>query len=125
MAFSPDGARFLTCSLDQTAQLWDTATRKAIGPPLIYDGFWPRSDFSRDGRQILVSDAGANLSAVWPSPPGPVEGDHQRVVLWAQVRSGLALDEAREDDAAVASVRLRAIYKLRPPRAEGGNAAAP
>src|SRR5262249_2056590 len=36
LAVSPDGARFALGYDDGKVRLWDTATRKAIGPPLIH-----------------------------------------------------------------------------------------
>ena len=33
-AFSPDGKRIVTASLDKTARVWDAATGQPIGEPL-------------------------------------------------------------------------------------------
>ena len=33
-AFSPDGKRIVTASVDKTARIWDAATGKPIGEPL-------------------------------------------------------------------------------------------
>jgi WD40 repeat protein len=61
---SPDGSRVLTGGADATARLWETATGRAIGPPLQHDeGIEPAPGrrcevtalaFSTDGKNILT-----------------------------------------------------------------------
>ena len=92
VAFSPDGSRILTCSLDQTARLWDTATQKPIGPPMRHEAWWPEVSFSPDGSQLLVAGK-RGTAQVWTVPPGPLNGDRERIVLWAQVITGLERDD--------------------------------
>ena len=91
LAFSPNGSRFLSCSLDQTLRFWDASTLKPIGPPLRHSGRWPDVSFRSDGTQILVADETGN-NQIFDAPPGPVEGDRERIVLWVQVVTGLQLD---------------------------------
>ena len=38
-AYSPDGKRILSWSLDKTLRLWDAATGAAIGEPLRHESF--------------------------------------------------------------------------------------
>ena len=54
VAFSPDGSRFLTCSLDGTAQVSDTATVKPLGPRLNHETWWPYGSFSPDGGELFM-----------------------------------------------------------------------
>jgi WD40 repeat protein len=55
VAFSPDSATFLTASTDKTIRLWETATRRPLGPPLDHEathfGFFAAA-FSPDGRAV-------------------------------------------------------------------------
>src|SRR6185369_7719922 len=36
-AFSPDGKRLVTASVDRSARVWDTATGTMLGSPLLHD----------------------------------------------------------------------------------------
>ncbi|MHC4538323.1 MAG: protein kinase domain-containing protein [Planctomycetota bacterium] len=91
VAFSRDGSQFLACSIDRTARLWDAATLKPIGPPLEHSSWWPHTSFSPDGSEILLADRYVT-AAVWQAPPGPLEGDYERLVCWVQVVTGMELD---------------------------------
>jgi len=53
VTLSPDGATLVTGSRDNTAQRWDTATGKPIGPPLPHGGWVRAVVFSLDGKTIL------------------------------------------------------------------------
>jgi eukaryotic-like serine/threonine-protein kinase len=48
--FSPDGARVLSCSEDNTAHIWDVATGKEVCPPLKHEP--PVARFTDDGRPV-------------------------------------------------------------------------
>ena len=89
--FSPDGSLILVCFMDHIAQLWDAATLKSVGPPLEHDCWWPQASFSPDGSEILLADGDGN-AAVWRVPPGPVQGDYERIACWVQVVTGMELD---------------------------------
>jgi WD40 repeat protein/serine/threonine protein kinase len=54
--FSPDGARILTASWDNTAKLWDAASGKLIGSFAHQDGV-VHTAFSSDGERILTASA--------------------------------------------------------------------
>ena len=73
--------------------MWDTATQKPIGPAVTHEAFWPTVSFSPDGSQFLVTDK-RGTAWLWDAPPGPIQGDQEQIVLWAQVVTGLQLDES-------------------------------
>ena len=54
--FSPDGARILTASWDETAKLWDAASGKLIAS-FAHQGIVYHAAFSPDGARILTASA--------------------------------------------------------------------
>ena len=70
MAFSPDGRRIVSGSSDNTLRLWDAATGKPIGPPLLghTSRVWSVA-FSPDGRRI-VSGSFDNTLRIWDAATG-------------------------------------------------------
>jgi WD40 repeat protein len=95
VAFSPDGKTVLTGSHDKTARLWDAGTGKPIGAPLQHQGPVVAVAFSPDGKTVLTGSGWPDKSArLWRLPQ--VTGDPERVALWAQVVTGIDLDEHGE-----------------------------
>jgi WD40 repeat protein len=117
VAFSPGGQTVVTGSMDETARLWDAATGKPLSMPLRHDGSVLRVAFSPDGQTVLTG--GGNQAHLW-TPPAPVEGDVERVVLWTQVLTGLELDAdgvARVLDGATWQQRRQRLEELGGPPA--------
>ena len=54
VAFSPDGKTILTGSLDNTARLWDAATGRPLGQPIVHSSAVMSVAFSPDGKTILT-----------------------------------------------------------------------
>jgi WD40 repeat protein len=78
VAFSPDGAFLLTAHETGSAQLWDLATRKPVGPPAVLIGPIRTVTFTPDGRNCacVASDGTVPLAGdspdrrAGPRPPG-------------------------------------------------------
>jgi WD40 repeat protein len=92
--FSPDGKTVMTASYDGTAQLWDVATTRPIGPPWQHPIFVRFVSFSPDGKTVLTltgGDVGRDIARLWKIPT-PIEGDPQRMNRWVQSLTGMHLD---------------------------------
>jgi WD40 repeat protein len=64
-AFSPDGARVVTASNDQTARVWDAATGEPLTGPLEHQGTVWTAAFSPNGMRVVTA------SGDHRSPPQP------------------------------------------------------
>jgi WD40 repeat protein len=63
-AFSPDGARIVTASSDNTARIWDAATAKEIAVLRGHEGFVNSAAFSPDGARIVTASSD-NTARIW------------------------------------------------------------
>jgi WD40 repeat protein len=93
VAFSPDGKFLATGDWDDLVRLWDAGTQKPIGPALRHGGPVLAVAFRPDGRALLSASTGDNAVRHWPVS-SPADGERARLVLWAQVTTGLELDPA-------------------------------
>ncbi len=84
VAFSPDGKTILTGSWDKTARLWEIATGKPIGQPLVHPNPIKSSVFRPDGKTILT--ACWDAARLWDAATGRPTGEpiaHPSVVMFA------------------------------------------
>jgi WD40 repeat protein len=92
VAFSPDSTTALAGSWDKTARLWDVATGKPVGPPHRHESALRAVSFDQSGDTMMTaSDDG--IIHIWDPPPLTLHADVEQIVLWAQVITGLELDE--------------------------------
>ena len=70
--------------------MWDVATGKVLGSPVLLDGVKPVS-FSANGRTLAVAGSGGQI-VVWQAAPPPLVGAVERIRLWVEVLTGLELD---------------------------------
>jgi WD40 repeat protein len=91
VAFSPDGRALLVCGSEGTARLWDVATGQPLGPelPNKVTGL-PYAAFNQQGSHFLIQ--GENGTRLYRMPV-PVQGTVERLTLWAQVLTGVELDD--------------------------------
>jgi hypothetical protein len=91
--FSPGGDIVMTGS-DPTMRLWDVRSGKQVGPNLTHPGIGTggcrRSVFFADDR-TLVSAGTDKMVRRWPVPV-PIAGTPERLTLWVQALTGMALD---------------------------------
>jgi WD40 repeat protein len=63
-AFSPNGSRIVTASVDNTARIWDAATAKEIAVLRGHDSFVWSAAFSPDGSRIVTA-SGDKTARIW------------------------------------------------------------
>ncbi len=78
LAFGPGGALLLTAHESGSAQLWDVATRKSIGPPAVLIGPIRAISFTPDGKTCLCVAADGTVRR-WPVPAPFAEPDLDRL----------------------------------------------
>ncbi|MDB5321929.1 MAG: hypothetical protein JWN40_3560 [Phycisphaerales bacterium] len=68
-AFSPDGARAVTASEDQTARVWDAQTGQSLTLPLQHADSVNYAEFSPDGRNVVTASED-QTARVWDAATG-------------------------------------------------------
>jgi WD40 repeat protein len=68
VAFSPDGTRLASASLDRTVKLWDAATGRELRTPKGHTGIVTSVAFSPDGRRLASASADGTVK-VWDARP--------------------------------------------------------
>jgi WD40 repeat protein len=91
LTFTPDGRMILTGSWERKqAQLWDAATGKAIGPPLLHGDAVHQVAFTANGRKMV--SASVNTEIRRAEVPTPIAGSSERVRCWIELLTGKGLD---------------------------------
>ena len=92
VAFSPDGAFLLTAHETGSAQLWDVATRKPVGPPAVLIGPIRAVTFTPDGKTCLCVAADGTVRR-WPVPAPFAEPDLARLADRVALMTGQRMDD--------------------------------
>jgi serine/threonine protein kinase/WD40 repeat protein/tetratricopeptide (TPR) repeat protein len=108
VAFSPDGALLLTAHETGSAQLWDVATRKPIGPPAVLLGPIRAVTFTPDGKTCVCVAADGTIRR-WPVPAPFAEPDLARLAD----RVALMTSQRMDDNQGLDSVRDEEWRSLR------------
>jgi hypothetical protein len=109
VGFRPDGKSFFTADSQGVVRLWEVGAQKPldVSPAL---GEFVGGYFAPDGRTVTLGLGWARWTAA-----APVEGEVERVVLWAQLLTGTELDDEgqpRRLDAAAWQERSRRLDRL-------------
>jgi WD40 repeat protein/tetratricopeptide (TPR) repeat protein len=92
VAFSPDAAFLLTGHESGSAQLWDVATRKPVGPPAVLIGPILTVAFTPDGKTCLCVAADGTVRG-WPVPAPLAEPDLDRLADRVALMTGQRMDD--------------------------------
>jgi serine/threonine protein kinase/WD40 repeat protein/tetratricopeptide (TPR) repeat protein len=92
VAFSPDGALLLTAHETGSAQLWDVATRKPIGPPAVLIGPIRAVTFTSDGKTCLCVAANGTVRR-WPVPAPFADPNLTRLADRVALMTGQRMDD--------------------------------
>ena len=94
LAFSPDGGFLLTGHESGSAQLWDVATRKPVGPPAVLIGPIRAVTFTPDGKTCVCVAADGTLRR-WSVPEPFAEPDLARLVDRVALMTGQRMDDSQ------------------------------
>ncbi len=94
LAFSPDGAFLLSGHESGSAQLWDVATRKPVGPPAVLLGPIRAVRFTPDGKTCLCAAADSTVRR-WPVPAPFAEPDLARLAERVALMTGQRMDDSQ------------------------------
>jgi Flp pilus assembly protein TadD len=102
LAFSPDGAFLLSAHENGSAQLWDVATRKPVGPPAVLLGPIRAVGFTADGATCACVAADGTTRR-WPLPTPLDEPDLARLADRVALMTGQHMDDSHGLDFVPAS----------------------
>ena len=102
LAISPDGRTILTGSHARTAQLWDRATGRPIGPAVRHESRVDLVAFRPGGRAVLSCGYKENAARLWDVPTTSFELVAE-VELATQVATGMELDAEAQSGCSVSA----------------------
>jgi WD40 repeat protein len=91
VGLSADGRIAVTGGWDNAARFWEVATGRQLGPPLHHEGPVVRVEFHPDGSRVLTASWDRS-TRMW-KVLSPVEGSPEQVRLWAEVSTGMQMDQ--------------------------------
>jgi eukaryotic-like serine/threonine-protein kinase len=94
LAFSPDGRVLGVGCKDGSARLWDVATAKPLGPPMVQRSTIVAVTFTEAGSALLATAADGTTRS-WPVPL-PMRGDADRIALRLEVLTGLRMNAGQD-----------------------------
>jgi eukaryotic-like serine/threonine-protein kinase len=121
VAVSPDGQTLASGSQDGAVRFWDADSGQQLGTTLWHKGGVFAVAFSPDGRRLATANQEGTVYQ-WHAPVGLLEGSPERIRLWAEEFTGLALDEqgaVYELSTAAAAERRRRLEELGGPAITG------
>jgi Flp pilus assembly protein TadD len=98
VAFSPDGAFLLTAHETGSAQLWDVASRKPVGPPAVLLGPILAATFTPDGKTCVCVAADGTVRR-WQVPAPLAEPDLARLADRVALMTGQRMGDNQGLDA--------------------------
>jgi len=87
MLLSPNGRLLLRGN-----QLWAVETGQSVGPPLPHENTIHDASFRSDGQSLVTAGFFDSTARIWRIPE-PLTGDIARVRLWAEILSGMKLND--------------------------------
>jgi eukaryotic-like serine/threonine-protein kinase len=94
LAFSPDGRILGVGCKDGSARLWDVATAKPLGPPMVQRSTIVAVTFNQPGRALLATAADGTTRS-WPLPL-PILGNTDQIGLRLEVLTGLRMNSGQD-----------------------------
>jgi uncharacterized protein (TIGR03067 family) len=91
VAISRKGDLVLTGATDGTARLWDVATGKQIGPSLRHKAVVKPVAFAEDDNWVWTMSPKGDVRK--EPVPRPMEGSAEAIELWAEVMTGIQIDQ--------------------------------
>jgi WD40 repeat protein/tetratricopeptide (TPR) repeat protein len=92
LAFSPDGGFLLSGHESGSAQLWDVATRKPVGPPAVLLGPIRAVTFTPDGKTCMCVATDSTVRR-WPVPAAFAEPNLARLAERVALMTGQRMDD--------------------------------
>jgi WD40 repeat protein len=91
LVLGPDSRLVLSASRDHTARLWSTADGARVGSARMHDDTVEALAFSPNGR-LFATASRDRTARIWKTP-SPELGEPRRIQLWAEVVTGMELDQ--------------------------------